>query len=85
LLNLIFVFKLVLSIHSGAGQSKGSSLALGRVYVDFQRVCFLVNCRSHSMVVIQASLWWKETFPVVVVEAGVSGFGEEPSSWGPWW
>ena len=35
------------------------------------------------MVVIQTILWWKETS--LVVEVGVGEFGEEPSSWGPWW
>jgi hypothetical protein len=34
------------------------------------------------MVVVQASLWWKETSRAE--EVGVSGSGREPGSWVPW-
>jgi hypothetical protein len=50
----------------------------------FQRVCFLVNCRSHLIVVIQVIVWWKESVPVVLeVGSGGGGSGEGPSSWKP--
>jgi hypothetical protein len=50
---------------------------------NFQRVFFLVNCRSHWVVVVQTVLWWKETSPVVV-EVGVCRLGREPGSLGLW-